>query len=117
MKKILLMWVFVSIILVGLLTFFGINLKNKNQAYYELENKIKDSAINYYKEYPDKIFGKEHLIIDKELINQNFLNELKFKNEVCTGYVIIKKNCNYKPYIKCDKYTTKDYNKIDLGAA
>ena len=45
---------------------------------------------------------------------EQFIEELKKDDHTCDGYVIVKSNgtvCEYKGYVSCPKYTTKDYEK------
>ncbi len=112
MKKILIVWSIVAIILITGLTFIGINLKNKNRDYYALENKIQEAAKKYYSQYPNELPASESSITAEQLYNSDFLNNLNNKSEKCNGYVTIKRKYvghDYTPFIKCSNYQTKKY--------
>ena len=118
MKKLLIIWIIISFILIGGLTFIGINLNSKNREYYDLESKIKEAAQNYYAQYPYELPAKESEITSERLLNTNFLSNLNYKNETCEGYVVIKKTYlshKYIPYIKCLNYNTKNYDGTRKG--
>ncbi len=118
MKKILIIWFLISLLLVGGLTFIGINLKSKNKEYYELEDRIRNAAKDYYAQYPNELPINEVIITDEKLIEHNFLNNLNYNNEICRGYVLVKKTYllhDYIPFIKCSNYNTKNYNEEHEG--
>ena len=119
MKKILITWIIISLILVGGLTYLGINIKLKNKDYYQLEDKLREAAQDYYAQYPNELPANNKIITVERLIITNFLNELKYKGETCNGYVIVKKNYlshKYLSYLKCPNYQTKKYNFNNEGA-
>lgn len=107
-------WGVLVVIVVGLLTYLGFNLKSKFKDYEKLEEKLLDSAKKYVDTnflYPE---GKQTLkVTSTELIEKDFLDELRFKNDVCTGYVKVYNDNVYKydVFIKCNNYTTKGYQK------
>ena len=117
MKKVnvlFVIWGLIVITLVVLLTVLGFILKNNNKEYEALEEKLKVSAEKYTSnnfEYPEE--GKEIIIKSNTLKKEGLLEELKYKNDVCEGYVVVKTNkvVEYKSYIKCKNYQTKDYEK------
>jgi len=119
MKKnnmLFIIWGVIVIILVGLLTTLGFMLKGKNENYLKVEKRLKEATSSYVDHnflYPE---GDEKLkILSKDLIDNGFLKyeELKVDNDVCTGYVILRKDMvyEYESYIKCNNYTTKGYQK------
>lgn len=113
MKNSLIISAFIMLILVGSLTFIGINLTKKNGEYYNLETEITSAAKDYYAQYPNELPNSEIIITAYKLIETNFLDKLAVNDEECNGYVIIKKNYishDYKPYINCKNYQTKKYN-------
>ncbi len=118
MKKILIIWSLISVLLVGGLTYLGFNLQNKNKNYYKLEERLKTSAEDYYSQYPNELPANKKAITVPRLIETSFLMEFKNQNEDCKGYVVIKKNLlshDYKPYIKCSNYETKGYDSTNEG--
>ncbi len=113
-KGLFIAWAIIVIIIVILLTVLGFLLKSKNGEYEKLETKITDSAKRYVDNkflYPED--DEKLKVTSKELIEATFLDELKIKNDVCTGYVVVSKDgvYKYKAYIKCKNYTTKGYEK------
>ena len=61
--------------------------------------------------YPTK--GNRSKVSLEDLKNSNMLEELKVDDDNCDGYVIVENTgvIEYKAYIKCNNYTTKDYDK------
>lgn len=118
MKKILIIWTIVALMLVTGLTFLGMNINSKNREYYDLEKQLTEAAQDYYSQYPNELPASKAVITAEKLSETNFINELKYKNEVCKGYVVIEKNYlnhGYSSYIKCSKYQTKNYNTENEG--
>ena len=110
MKKILIIWSGIAILLVSGLTYIGYNLQNKNKDFYKLEKEIKTAAEDYYSQYPHELPTSKKVITSQKLMTTNFLKEFKNQNENCKGYVVIKKKLfshDYFPYIKCSDYETK----------
>ena len=113
MKNSLIISAFIMLILVGCLTFIGINLTKKNGEYYSLEKHLTSAAKDYYAQYPNELPNSEVVITASKLIETNFLDELAVNDEECNGYVVIQKNYvahDFKPYINCKNYQTKKYN-------
>ncbi len=115
MKKtniLFIIWGILVIIVIGLLTALGFMIKNQNKDYEKLEDKLLDSTKKYVDTnflYPE---GNDTLkVTSSELIEKNFLDELKVNNDKCTGYVKVYNDgvYQYKVYIKCSNYTTKGY--------
>jgi len=106
-------WGVIVVIILGLLTFLGFKITEKDKNYNELEEKLVSSAEKYVDNkflYPKG--DDEAKVTSKELIDNEFLDELKFEDDVCSGYVIVKLDGAYKynAYIKCKNYTTKGYS-------
>lgn len=111
MKRNLIIMIIISFILVGALTFMGFEIKKKNAPYTALEKDLKEAAESYVGQY---VFNPDsNLKIELDTLkDKNLIKELKYQNENCKGYVVYSKNYisfEYKPYIKCDNYTTKGY--------
>lgn len=111
-NRLFIVWgVLVVLIVVGL-TVLGFMMKSKFNEYDEVEKKLLDSGIKYIDIkflYPE---GKDIVkVTSEELIQNEFLDELKYHDDECTGYVTVKlaKVYQYKAYIKCGNYTTKGY--------
>ena len=111
-RKLFIIWGILVVGIVGLLTTLGFMLKAQDANYVKLENKILDSAKKYIDAkflYPE---GSNVLKVTKEdMIENGFLDELKYGDDTCAGYVTVKLNgaYKYKAYIKCKNYTTKGY--------
>ena len=115
MNRISFFWGFFLILVVVLLTMFGFKYKSKTIDYRKLEEELTNVSEKYVESkflYPDE---KQSLKITlEELKNEGFIENLKIDDDICDGYVILSHDgfvYNYKSYIKCSKYTTKDYNK------
>jgi uncharacterized protein YxeA len=113
MKKILIVWIIVAVIMVSGLTFIGFKLTDKYKPYTKLESDLKESAESYVGMYTNLLSSNNIKITNQEMIDKKFSKELKTKNDKCDGYVVITKSMemyDYKPYIKCKNYTTKGYS-------
>ncbi len=84
--------------------------------YSDLEVKIKNSTVNYIKNYyEEELTSKKVAITLKDLKSKNLidnLNDIK-DDSSCDGYVLVSINASldvlYYPYIKCANYTTLGY--------
>lgn len=113
MKNIYFVWGFVIILLLGTITFIGLNLTKKNNEYKTLENEIEESVENYLgehlNEYPKSASKKIKI---SYIINNGYNINLNTSDDSCDGYVVVKKeNVGYtfKSYIKCHDYETDGY--------
>ena len=82
--------------------------------YFDLEKTLISKTKSYYESehsYPAK--GQSVKVTFDELKNANLIEELKVNDDTCEGYVKVENNgvIEYKAYIKCNNYTTKDYDK------
>lgn len=115
MRTISIIWGTILVCIVTGLTIIGFIYKKKSQTYEELETKIEEAAKKYVDQkflYPEK--GDFIKITLQELQSNEAIDSLKVEEEECDGYVIISKKeevYKYEPYIKCSKYTTKEYQK------
>ena len=114
LKRISIIWGLLLFVIFAALTFFALQWKSKNGPYFELEKTLISKTKSYYESehsYPAK--GQSVTITFQELKNSNLLEELKVNDDVCDGFVIVENNgvIDYKAYIKCNNYTTKDYDK------
>jgi len=115
-KKSLIVFIVIIISFISIIVF----LINKKLSYEQLENKMKQVAINYFeknkKDLPPK--GSSIIVPYDYLVEVAELKKSKeYLNESCTGRVVIKNNDNkyfYTPYLDCGKnYKTMEfYNKI-----
>ena len=114
LKTISIVWGICIFALFALLTFFAIQWKNNIQPYNKLEESLVTATKKYYEQkysYPAK--GQSTYIDYKELKDNNMIDSLKKDDDECNGYVRVTMNSvvEYEAYIKCNKYTTKDYDK------
>ena len=110
MKKILYVWIALAIILVGGLTFIGVKVKSQNAPYTEMEKELVFEAQSYMGQFISEMPASQTTISYKKLLDNGLIKENEHN---CDGYVFIKKKLatfDYKGYIKCDKYTTKDFD-------
>lgn len=115
MKKTKVLFIIWGVLVVGiiiLLTTLGFMLNSKNKNYLELEDKLLSNAKKFVDNrflYPEE--GKTTKVTSDMLIENEYLDELKFEDDTCTGYVIVSFNgvYQYKAYIKCNHYQTKGY--------
>ena len=111
MKKNMVIWLILIVILVGGLTIIGLKIKNENKEYKTFEKKMTDVAKAYYGEKPGLLKNNETISIQDLSDYDNTLTN-KVNEEECNGYVKTTSNMGifeYKAYIKCNEYTTKGY--------
>lgn len=112
-KNMYVVWVVIVVIIFILLTVFGFLYKNKSNGYKLLEEKLVEAE----KKYADAKFlypqnGEIVKITAHEMIENGFLDALKYEGETCDGYVTLQKNgttYQYKGYVNCSNYKTKGY--------
>ncbi len=113
MRKISIIWGTILVIIVILLTVLGFLYKDKRIPYKELEQSLVEDA----KKYVDVHFlypqdDSEVKVSYEEMKDEEYVSELKYGEDVCDGYVVVKSNgtvFEYKGYITCEQYTTKGY--------
>jgi|GEM_PF-2129436 len=88
-----------------IIVFYNSVAKNSENIYTELENKIRKGAIKYTNTYGQYSVITSEMLTDESLLPSFIDNQ----GEYCVGYVLII-NDIYNPYIKCDNYTTKNFN-------
>ncbi len=81
-----------------------------------IEQKIRNSALNYVDGYYQGNIGTKEITIPiSNLIYYHFLEKedlILNKNENCDGYALVKKNgkqLESEAYIKCPKYVTREF--------
>ena len=115
MRRISYVWGFLLFLLVGGLTAIGFVYKNKLKKYEDLENKLEESAKQYVDQkflYPEA--NQNIKITLEELKREEFIDNLNVDDEECDGYEIVSHDGStfqYKAYIKCSDYKTKNYDK------
>lgn len=113
-KVLWIIWGVIVVILIILLTTLGIMLDHKYKDYHDLEDKLKEAGMKYGNTqfiYRDGLFS--YKITSDELHEKEYLDNLDIANDTCTGYVFVELDgaYEYTAYIKCNKYTTKNYDK------
>lgn len=114
MRVISILWGMILFTLLILLTAFALIFKSKSKVYEEAASNFANKAQEYVEEknlYPEE----GTLVITKdELIENEYIEELSVKDNVCEGYVLVKyekDNYSFVPYINCKKYITGGYDK------
>lgn len=113
MRNYTIIWGTIVIAIVVLLTIFGLMYKDKTKVYKDLEKKLVEAEKKYVDAkflYPQN--GETLKTTHEELIKEEYLDNLKKDKEECHGYVEVVLDgtvYDYKAYIKCENYTTKDY--------
>ena len=114
LKTISIVWGLIIIVLFGTLTFFALRWKNQVYPYTELEEQLITTTKKYYEsKYQYPAAGESKYISLDELKENNLIESLKKDDDECNGFVKVTMNnvIEYKSYIKCNNYTTKDYDK------
>lgn len=112
-NKYMLLWGFLVILLIGLLTAVGFIYKNKTKVYKELETSLVEAEKKYVEAkflYPQDDTTLK--TTSEELLNENYIDNMTIDNQECNGYVKVYKDSTvfeYKAFIKCNHYTTKGY--------
>jgi hypothetical protein len=118
MRKLMIPWIFIMIMLVGGLTFIGFYQASRYGAYRDLERRLENAARSYLGQFPDRHPNTSKVITSNYLMNEDFLDNLKIEDNQCTGYVIVTRRgrfYNYGAYIKCDNYTTRGFDEDNLA--
>ena len=113
MHTIGIVWGIVFIIVLAGLTIIGFVYKSRVIPYKELEQKLKDTAVQYV-EKKVGYSGSDMKVTVEELVKEGFIEELKVNDGSCEGYIVLKKvqeHYEQNSYIKCEKYKTKGYDK------
>lgn len=114
LRRISIIWGLLLLSIFLLLTFFALKWKFKNEPYFKLEELLVEKTKSYFEmnhTYPSK---DNHVIIPiSELKEYNMIDEAKVNDDNCDGYVRVYNEgvIKYTGYIKCNNYTSKDYDK------
>ncbi len=114
LRIISIVWGLSIFVIFTVLTIFAFRWKDKTYPYIQLEDSLVNATKKYYEQkysYPMK--GESTYIDYTELKDNNMIESLNKDDDECTGYVKVTMNnvVEYKAYIKCNNYTTKDYDK------
>ena len=110
MKKIMIIWGVVAVILVAGLTTLGFKIKAQNKPYRDLEQELEKQAIALIGEKPS-LAGIKKVTLE-DFANNNYEINMNVNNDKCDGYVMVEQSMSfykYTAYIKCGKYTTHGY--------
>ena len=116
MKVISIIWGMFLVTLFIIVTIFAFKFKSNSKKYLELGNYFSSKAQEYIEDkntYPEK---NENVKVSKsDLIDNNYLEELEVDGDICEGFVIVsfKESYEYKAYLKCDKYKSAKYEKME----
>ncbi len=116
MHKISIIWGIIMMLLVLALTVIAISYKKETKEYKDFETKLADTTQKYIEQsglYPEE---EMHLTLT-ELLKLNVIETTTVKDKTCQGYVNIKNDkqfFDYKAYIKCGNYETKNLDKKKL---
>ena len=113
MRTLSIVWGMLLVLIVALLTTFGIIFNKKNKVYTDME----EDLVSATKKYVEKSFAypkddKELRVNYNDLKESGLIDKLEIDNKECDGYTIVKKNelvYKYKGYVKCPEYKTKNY--------
>ena len=120
MKKITILWMIITVILLSALLIVGINLNKQKKPYKDLENNIVEAMKMYYgqdtnlKKLPQNKKTSKVTIGELEAFGININNIIN--SDTCDGYGIVtgeNVSYSYNAYIKCKNYTTKNYEKFE----
>ena len=113
MKNIYFIWVFIIVLILGTVTFLGLNITKRNEKYRNLESDMESIVGKYLgehlNEYPKS--GSKRFELSY-IIEQGYNIDLNVNNDICDGYVMVSKESvsySYDAYIKCNDYVTKGY--------
>ena len=109
MKKMIIAWIFLAVVLFSALLTIGIVNTKKYEDYKLLESELVDAAQGYIELTDKKITNKTVKITENDLKSKKLLPNMEVNDDLCSGYVNVKDTLNgleYKAVIKCDKYET-----------
>lgn len=114
LRIISIIWGLLLFVIFAALTFFALKWKAKTSPYFDLEKTMVSKTKSYYEmehAYPSK--GQSVIITFEDLNNANMMEELKVNDDNCEGFIKVENAgvIEYKAFIKCEGYTTKDYDK------
>jgi len=113
MKKLTIIWVVVMSLMFVFIYSIGLSYSKTFKPYRTLEADYVEAAQIYLEMYEIKLNSYQTLELSSdELLETNSLTSSNVDGDECTGYVVIKRKLvdyEYKAYIKCQNYTTNDY--------
>ena len=113
MKKMYACWIFLMVVLLSALLFFGYAYIDSISGYQSLEADMVEAGDFYLNINNIELSVGESIRLEsKQLIEAKTINSMEVEDDKCEGYVEIKKNISnydYKAYIKCNEHTTEGY--------
>lgn len=109
MKKMVITWITIVFILTSSLLFIGYNFMKSEEEYKSLESDLIEASRVYVKNDINLAINEEVKIKTDKLLSKGYINSLEVNEDVCKGYVLVKREINnykYKAYIKCNNYET-----------
>lgn len=112
MRVIYIVWASLVLVLIVALTILGLVYQKRLEPYKDLETKLSEAAKKYVELkfiYPET--GEVLTIKAEDMIKENIIKNLSYKEDSCTGYVKLTYNGVYKydAFVKCNNYQTKGY--------
>lgn len=116
MKVISIIWGMFLVTLFIIVTIFAFKFKNNSKKYLELGEYFSSKAKEYVEDnnlYPEK--DSTLKVSKNDLIENEYIEGLETNADECDGYVIVsyKNNYEYKAYLKCNKYISSKYEKME----
>lgn len=116
MKVISIIWGMFLVTLFIIVTIFAFKFKNNSKKYLELGEYFSSKAKEYVEDnnlYPEK--DSTFKVSKNDLIENEYIEKLETNDDECDGYVIVsyKDNYEYKAYLKCNKYISSKYEKME----
>lgn len=111
--------VIIALIVVLVVGFLISLVSKKNYSYATVEEKLKNAAINYFKDNKNKLPKNSSEIVEIDsniLVNNKYMKSLDkyLKDDSCTGKVAVEKidgkSYSYTPKITCKDYTTTKFS-------
>lgn len=109
MKKMIIAWILIAVILFGSLLTIGIVNTKKFESYKVLESDLVEAAKGYIELTDKKITAKTVKITENDLEKKRILPNMEVDGDLCSGYINVSNTLNgleYKAVINCDKYKT-----------
>ena len=110
MKVISIIWGMFLVTLFIIVTIFAFKFKSNSKKYLASKAReyVEDNNL-----YPSK---DETIKVSKsDLVDNDYIEELVVDNDSCEGFVIVsfKESYEYKVYLKCGKYKSAKYEKME----
>lgn len=116
MKVISIIWGMFLVALLIIVTVFAFKFKGNSKKYLELGEYFSSKTQEYVEDnnlYPSK--DETIKVTKSDLVDNDYIEELVVNNDSCEGFVIVsfKESYEYKAYLKCGKYKSAKYDKME----